>query len=161
ARRFFAAIVAWIDTQPPRPMNARGMQRMPNDAIRVRDQNIVNDILSEELVKLATDIDAVAKEMEEEHKMEFNSLANRARYLAECVGQWLEQSLPGQVYWIEQTGGNPPRLELSSAPVHVGPTLKTLLYDRIPTVIMTSATLSAGGRNGFRHFQDRLGLEEC
>jgi ATP-dependent DNA helicase DinG len=28
----------------------------------------------------------------------------------------------------------------------------------VPTVIMTSATLSAGGANGFRYFQNRLGL---
>ena len=26
---------------------------------------------------------------------------------------------------------------------------------------MTSATLSVGGSGGFRHFQQRLGLEEC
>src|SRR5207245_232255 len=30
-----------------------------------------------------------------------------------------------------------------------------------PTVVMTSATLSTGGRAGFRHFQGRLGLDGC
>src|SRR5262249_40146804 len=38
---------------------------------------------------------------------------------------------------------------------------KELLYDRVPTVIMTSATLSVGGAAGFRHFQGRLGLDGC
>ena len=32
-----------------------------------------------------------------------------------------------------------------------------MLYDKVPTVIMTSATLSVGGTDGFRHFQERLG----
>src|SRR5262249_28088342 len=35
------------------------------------------------------------------------------------------------------------------------------VYRKVPTVIMTSATLSAGGNNGFGHFQQRLGLAEC
>jgi ATP-dependent DNA helicase DinG len=36
-----------------------------------------------------------------------------------------------------------------------------MLYSKVPTVILTSATLSAGGKAGFRHFQSRLGLEGC
>ena len=37
--------------------------------------------------------------------------------------------------------------------------MKAQLYDRVPTVILTSATLSAGGPEGFAHYQQRLGLE--
>ena len=42
-----------------------------------------------------------------------------------------------------------------------GPALREQLYDCVPTVILTSATLSAGGKSGFRHFQGRLGLDGC
>jgi len=31
----------------------------------------------------------------------------------------------------------------------------------VPTVVMTSATLSVGGRDGFHHLQQRLGLTKC
>jgi ATP-dependent DNA helicase DinG len=31
----------------------------------------------------------------------------------------------------------------------------------VPTVVLTSATLSTGGSHGFRHFQSRLGLGDC
>ena len=41
------------------------------------------------------------------------------------------------------------------------PALKEMLYDKVPTVIMASATMSVGGKAGFRHFQDRLGLRDC
>jgi ATP-dependent DNA helicase DinG len=34
-----------------------------------------------------------------------------------------------------------------------------MLYDKVPTVVMASATLSTGGPDGFKHFQARLGLE--
>src|SRR5262249_29802750 len=50
---------------------------------------------------------------------------------------------------------------LCSAPIEVGPVLQEMLYSKVPTVILTSATLSAGGKAGFRHFQSRLGLEGC
>ena len=52
-----------------------------------------------------------------------------------------------------------PRVSLSSAPVEVGPALKEQLYDKIPAVILTSATLSAGGDDGFGLIQKRLGLD--
>src|SRR5262249_11337948 len=51
--------------------------------------------------------------------------------------------------------------ELASAPIEVGPALRQQLYDQVPTVVLTSATLSTGGRHGFRHFQTRLGLDGC
>ena len=34
------------------------------------------------------------------------------------------------------------------------------LYDKVPSVILASATLSVGGEEGFHHFQNRLGLDD-
>src|SRR5262249_33874794 len=39
--------------------------------------------------------------------------------------------------------------------------LQQQLYSQVPTIVLTSATLSVGGKAGFRHFQSRLGLEGC
>jgi len=65
------------------------------------------------------------------------------------------------VYWVEVSGERAQRLALASAPIDVGPALRRQLYQRVPTVVLTSATLSVGGKKGFRHFQDRLGLEDA
>src|SRR5207302_15266 len=73
----------------------------------------------------------------------------------------LGQELEGQVYWVEASPGRNLRVELVSAPIDVGPALEQHLYSQVPTVVMTSATLSTGGRAGFRHFQGRLGLDGC
>ena len=74
---------------------------------------------------------------------------------------WLEQRLEGQVYWVEVKQGRIPRITLASAPIEVGQSLKAQLYDRVPTVILASATLSgAGDASGFKLTQDRLGLDE-
>jgi ATP-dependent DNA helicase DinG len=158
--RFFAGVLDWHLRQPRGP--GRGAAAASSDAVRVRQPNPVPDPLSEELRKLATCLGNCAdKRTEEEDKIELSAAAERCRGLAMALTQWLGQELEGQVYWVEVTSGRTQRLQLASAPVEVGPALRQQLYDQVPTVIMTSATLSAGGRAGFDHFQQRLGLEDC
>jgi ATP-dependent DNA helicase DinG len=129
--------------------------------VRVREPDLVADALSEELVKLGSLLDAVGANLEDEQQIEVSALANRSRGVALALRQWLAQALEGQVYWVETDPGRGQRLDLVSAPVEVGPALQAELYSKVPTVILTSATLSVGGRTGFRHFQNRLGLEGC
>ena len=127
---------------------------------RVRKANVVPDGVSEELIKLATKLRNLAKDRpSEEETLELNSRADRLQVTAKSVKQWLAQELEGQVYWVEVSTGRVPRVTLASAPIDVGPALKEHLYDKIPTVVLTSATLSAGGKNGFNHIRDRLGLK--
>jgi ATP-dependent DNA helicase DinG len=52
-------------------------------------------------------------------------------------------------------------VSLASAPIEVGPALKQQLYDKVPTVVLTSATLSTGGPGGFDLFKSRLGLDDA
>jgi ATP-dependent DNA helicase DinG len=149
ADRFFADLAGWL-------------QARPGGTGRVREPNIVPDALSEELVKLASHIDRLAKGIEsEEEKIELTAVANRCAATAEAVRQWLDQALDGQVYWLEARGERRQRLALASAPVEVGPALREQLFNKVPTVVLTSATLSAGGPSGFRHAQRRLGLDGC
>jgi ATP-dependent DNA helicase DinG len=157
--RFFAAIRVWAASQPKG--NRGGARPASSESLRVRQPNIVADILSEELQKLGSCLDTVAENLDDEQQIEFIAVADRARGLANGVKQWLAQALEGQVYWIDITSGRTERIELASAPIDVGAALREQLYDKIPTVIMTSATLSAGGKSGFRHFQNRLGLDDC
>src|SRR5579883_1315909 len=132
-----------------------------SDSIRVREPNIVPNLLSEELQKLCSCLYDVADKLDDEQQIEFVAVADRAQALALGVKQWLAQALEGQVYWIDIISGRTERIELASAPIDVGPALREQLYDKIPTVILTSATLSAGGKSGFQHFQNRLGLDDC
>jgi ATP-dependent DNA helicase DinG len=146
--RFFGDIAGWLN---------RGQR--PNR--RVRAPFLVPDPLSEELTKLASCLDRIAEGIEsEEVKSEITSAGMRCRSSALSVKQWLAQELPGQVYWAEQAerSGN---IKLASAPIEVGPAMQEQVYRKVPTVIMTSATLSAGGKDGFAHFQQRLGLADC
>src|SRR5262249_16011837 len=112
------------------------------------------------LVRLASHLVDLAKPLtSDEEKIELTSRADRLLALAVTTKQWLSQELSGQVYWVDVRQTGRPRVALASAPVDVGPALKEQLYDQIPAVVLTSATLSTGGEDGFDHFRSRLGLD--
>ena len=81
---------------------------------------------------------------------------------------WRTQAQAGAVYWLESyhSRRGTPRLTLSAAPVDIGPAMREQLFDKVPTVIMTSATLSVGAlaqqaKCGFDFFKSRVGLTQC
>jgi ATP-dependent DNA helicase DinG len=59
--------------------------------------------------------------------------------------RWMERSARGQ------------NVSLSVVPLDLAPILRELLFDRLETVVLTSATLAAGGE--FEFLQSRLGLQ--
>ncbi len=95
----------------------------------------------------------------------------RTQLLAECRGvlrrlQTLSDGLnatlrpatgrPPEVRWIERTGQKGQTLQLAAVPLDMAPLLRELLFDRLETVALTSATLAAGGE--FAFLASRIGL---
>ncbi len=66
---------------------------------------------------------------------------------------------PAAVRWLERRGGGRKTVNLSLAavPLDLAPILKENLFDRVETVVLTSATLAAGGE--FTYLEERLGLD--
>jgi ATP-dependent DNA helicase DinG len=154
--KFFLSVYQWHLAQP----KASGPNSTAGSG-RVRQPGIVPDTLSAELSKLGDTLHELASGRDaEEERLELTSRGDRLRAMARSVTEWLGQDLKGHVYWVEVKTGRVPRVALASAPIEVGPALKKQLYEHVPSVILTSATLSVGGEEGFRHFQQRLGLEE-
>ncbi len=94
----------------------------------------------------------------EDMQMEVQSILRRGKDIQEGLEAFLDQSLDDQVYWMEREGARR-QVVLYSAPIEVGPALKTSLFDQIPSVIMTSATLSVSGN--MEYFTRRIGAPEC
>lgn len=160
ADQFFDSVIAWHASQPRGA--GRGASRGGPESLRVRTPHGFADPLSEELKKLGTLLGGLADAREsDEEQVELAAAGNRCRDLAVALTHWLGQELEGQVYWVEVSGDRLRRVELGSAPIEVGPHLEEYLYGKVPSVILTSATLSVGGRGGFQHFQHRLGLSGC
>jgi ATP-dependent DNA helicase DinG len=59
------------------------------------------------------------------------------------------------VRWVEVIGR---QLHLHASPVEIGGLFRGMVVDRVPAVVLTSATLSAGG--SFEYTRARLGLDE-
>jgi ATP-dependent DNA helicase DinG len=62
---------------------------------------------------------------------------------------------PATVRWMERTARGQ-QVQLSAVPLDLAPVLRELLFDRLDTVVLTSATLAAGG--DFEFLESRLGL---
>lgn len=60
------------------------------------------------------------------------------------------------VYWLERRGRG---VFLRASPIDVAGLLQDKLFDEVPTVVLTSATLSSGGN--FSFIRDRLGLDSA
>ncbi|HKR13430.1 MAG TPA: helicase C-terminal domain-containing protein, partial [Pyrinomonadaceae bacterium] len=60
------------------------------------------------------------------------------------------------VYWLERRGRG---VFLRASPIDVAGLLQDKLFDEVPTVVLTSATLSSGGN--FAFIRDRLGLDSA
>ncbi len=130
---------------------------------RLRSPSGLPDTLGEELRKLASAIDQGIEDIEEEEqRVELIAASERCEGLANSLSSWLEQDVADSVYWIEQEGGSPRRrITLACAPLDIGPTLRRDLFDRVPTCILTSATLSVGSPPGFTFAKSRIGLTKC
>ncbi len=84
------------------------------------------------------------------------ALALRARALRERVELFLGQKMPDAVYWAEAARSRRDGVTLHAAPVEIAPLLRQRLFESGRTVVLTSATLAAGG--SFAHLRDRVGL---
>jgi ATP-dependent DNA helicase DinG len=129
---------------------------------RVRRPGIVRNPLSEGLVKLAGTVGRQAGQIRDsEERQDFTAARDRLRALAELVEEWHSQRTPEAVYWVETSWSKRRRrIKLAAAPVDVGPILREHLFDKVRSVVMTSATL-ATGRGSFEFFQSRIGLTQA
>ncbi len=80
-------------------------------------------------------------------------LRRRAREMFESLRLWMESGDASFVYWVERRGRG---CYLQATPIDVSSVLAEKLFDRVDTVILTSATLAVAGN--FDFLQSRLGV---
>ncbi len=149
ARDFFEDVADW-----------QKRKGAPNG--RMRQAVAWPDTVVEELRKLSGAVGRGAETVEtEEQQIELTAMQGRCDALAASLESWQKQSAAGNVYWIEIGEGSRPRVILASAPLDVGSTLKKELFEKVPTCVLTSATLSVGTPPRFDFYQKRLGLDRC
>ena len=145
----FDAIHGWLASRP----GGNG---------RVRQPGIVHNTLSEGLEKLAGAVRQHGAKIDNPaERQDFTAAALRLGALADGLQRWCDQRITDSVYWIEETPGRKwRRVSLVAAPIDVGPLLRERLFSKVPTVVMTSATLATAG-GSFEFFKSRVGLTQC
>lgn len=149
---------------------------------RISDPNLVPNTLGDALLSLGRKIRKASSRLsKDDEKQDFQSLADRLTSQAGSIRFWLEQDDPGSVWWVELANSRrgTPRVKLASSPIDVSGVLRRDLFNKVDTVILTSATLSTGSQNesvddtfevedqldskeaGFHYLCQRLGVESA
>ena len=89
---------------------------------------------------------------------EMRAVVRRLNSVSDGLNRTLRPSAGGDptVRWIERSGAKRQHTQLSAVPLDLAPVLRQLLFERLETVVLTSATLAAGGE--FDFLERRLGL---
>jgi ATP-dependent DNA helicase DinG len=86
---------------------------------------------------------------------EWDSLARRAAEIADELEVFRSGELTNYVSWIERRGRG---IFLEACPIDVSGMLSERLFARVPSCVLTSATLTVGDR--FEYIRSRIGLSE-
>ncbi|HUO07267.1 MAG TPA: helicase C-terminal domain-containing protein [Phycisphaerae bacterium] len=138
---------------------------------RVREKNIVNNPLSPAMADLAKALKGLSAQVAaragaedrpvvdnpaggerlkgedyelEKIRFELNSFTNRVNGIAVALDSLISQQQEESVYWVEATGKTSRRLKWTCSPINVAEQLRENLFNEVPSVVLTSATLSAG-----------------
>ncbi len=151
SRGFFRKVARWYDDEG----RATGGRCGPG---------FVKDDLSEKLMSLRLSILKLTQNAsDEDEKFEYERSAERLAGLQAGLATFMAASEEGSVYWVEAEKNSRMKVSLRSAPLNVGPYMKSHLFNEFASVVMTSATLSTDGQDakqGFNFFAERIGLED-
>lgn len=109
------------------------------------------DAMAESLKSLETEFAAMAKKPEELLRM-----ARRSFELRQELSFLFESNEKNFVYWYERRNRG---VFLAATPIDVSQILRERLFEKFDTVVLTSATLTVGGR--FDYIRQRLGLDHA
>ena len=124
-------------------------QKMTNGEIQPTALGEAYFALDSSLERLESAIDVYAEKM-----TEAESLVRRVRQTRFDLDFVCSQAEKNYVYWLERRGRG---MFLRASPIDVSTLLQEKLFDKLETVVMTSATLSTNGK--FNFIKDRLGLD--
>ena len=126
---FFESIIAWQENAG----RSNG---------RVQEPDVVRNDLSPKLRNLATHIKAMGTQIKKEEEIsELMSMSEKVSTMATTIDAIIQQSLPDTVYWFDIAKRTPRRVSLHAAPVNIAEGLRKYLFEKLPSVVLTSATL--------------------
>jgi ATP-dependent DNA helicase DinG len=190
ANRFFEDLDRWLTTKAPSNGRVREKFIVPNPLGPAMSDlaKALKGLSAQVAAKAGTDNRPVEDNPSdgerltgenyelEKIRFELNSFTNRVNGIAAALDSLLSQELEESVYWVEATGKSTRRLKWTCSPINVAGQLREHLFDHVPSVILTSATLSTTARapkrkptepeenarpvGPFDYLRSRIGLEK-
>src|SRR4051794_10708538 len=109
---------------------------------RVQEKEVVANHLSPKLRDLAKHIKAMGTQIEKEDELsELFAMSEKVAGMAMTIDAIMQQTLPDAVYWFDVAKRSPRRVSLHAAPINVAEGLRKYLFEKLPSVVLTSATL--------------------
>ena len=133
-----------------------GEWRAPENRVRVRASQL--NSVADEGLGLSGALDALEADLARAKNVpeDVLALARRTGELRDQLGFLLRADDPGFVYYLEARGRG---TFLRGAPIDVSNIIKELLFDRMKTTVLTSATLAVDG--SFDYIKGRLGIRRA
>jgi Rad3-related DNA helicase/REP element-mobilizing transposase RayT len=112
---------------------------------RIRQPGVVQNLLSPKLRDLALHLKAMLTQLKKDEEIsELSAMADKISVMGGSLEALVNQSIAQTVYWMDITGQSTRRIALHAAPISVAEGLKMQLFDKLHSVVMTSATLCTG-----------------
>ena len=109
---------------------------------RIREPNFVENLLSPKLRDLSLHLKAMLTKLTQEEEIaEISATADKIALMAQSLDALLTQSVPDTVYWMDIGSRATRRVSLHAAPINIAAGLRMHLFEKIHSVVMTSATL--------------------
>ena len=151
ANQQFSLIMSWLERQGARD-RGHGITHTVGQADFVH--NVLEDPLRELQSRLKSMKDAATTE---DDQQEIDAHLRRCRELRNDLDVMVSHTLPDYVYWINtSTRGRFGRVVLHATPINVSEELNAHLFDKLDSIVMTSATLATN--QNFDYFRNRVGL---
>ena len=116
---------------------------------RIHEANWVGNDLTPKMHGLSLHLKAMLTHLEKDEEIaEVTSLAEKVQVLGDALDGIVAQKMDDAVYWMEAGGRGGNRISLHAAPVSVADGLRSQLFGKMHSVVMTSATLCAGSGCG-------------
>ncbi len=118
---------------------------------RINQPNFVENDLTPRLRDLSLHLKEMLPKLSDEAEIsEISSMATKVAGTAQMLDAVMSQSLEDTVYWMDLIERPTRKLSLHAAPVNVATGLRKHLFEKIKTVIATSATLCTSRSTGFQ-----------
>lgn len=150
---------------------------------RIQQAGFVENTLSPKLRNLSLHLKEMLPSLSHDEEMsEISSYAEKIAILGQTLEAIVSQGIHDSVYWMDVNGkGSQRKVSLHAAPINVAEGLKAHLFEKVGSVVMTSATLCTGAASAsrpspgatessaptgaksdsFSYIRARLGVEEC